>query len=58
MYCGGGVVVLTDILSRHGRHQAILCRILVNASVVQSVGIALTAEYMGQTSTKCISGNK
>lgn len=34
-YGGGGVVVLTDTLSRHGRHQAVLSRILVNASIVQ-----------------------
>lgn len=34
VYCGG-VVALTGSLFRHGRHQAIFSRILVNASIVQ-----------------------
>lgn len=34
VYCNG-VVALTGSLFRHGRHQAIFSRILVNASIVQ-----------------------
>lgn len=34
VYCAG-VVALTCSLFRHGRHQAIFSRILINASIVQ-----------------------
>lgn len=38
---GGGVVVLTATLSRHGRHQAMLSGILVNAPVVQLCSLSV-----------------